>query len=204
MGSTGFRALGRVGAPTRDGAVCSCRNVNRWAATLRYCEAVEDEHRIMYAADRRAVLTKAADPEVISHIVAGWTVPADLPASAARLWERACGQFRSGPVFYENFTDAVRTAFESVDACLRWHIGAESTAGKRLTFGPLVKLANRHGGLTTQQFEWLSVYAVRFRNSLTHSDGQAPIVLTPPMAAEMMQGIARFLEELVEQRHPTS
>lgn len=173
------------------------QNINRWPEELTYCEVVESAHRITYVADRRAVLTNAADPEVISHIIASWTVPAELPAGVHRLWERACGQFHSGPVAYENFTDAVRTAFEAVDASLRWQIADRSTVPQRLTFGRLVQCANRLGVLTAQQLEWLTEYAVHFRNRLTHSDGRAPIVLSPAIAADMMQGIARFLEEFV-------
>ena len=173
------------------------QNINRGRAELPYCEVVDGEHRITYVADRRAILTRAANPVVISHIVASWTLPAELPAGAQRLWERASGQFRSGPVAYENFTEAVRTAFEAVDASLRWRIAGRMPVPERLTFGPLVQCANGLGLLTERQLEWLTEYAVRFRNRLTHSDGRAPIVLSPPMAAEMMQGIARFLEELV-------
>lgn len=174
----------------------ACKHQPR-AGKLPYCEVVDGEHRITYVADRRAILTRAAGPEVISHIVASWTLPAELPAGAQRLWERASGQFRSGPVAYENFTDAVRTAFEAVDASLRWRIAGRMPVPERLTFGPLVQCANRLGLLTERQLEWLTEYAVHFRNLLTHSDGRAPIVLSPPMVAEMMQGIARFLEELV-------
>lgn len=68
--------------------------------------------------------------------------------------------------------------------------------GKRRTLGPLVDLANDHGRLTPRQYEWLSVYARRFRNRLTHADGAEPLVLSPGMAAEMMEGIARFVAEL--------
>lgn len=162
-----------------------------------YGEDVPDETWVMHRADRRAVLTNAADPDLLTQIIADWPMPSDMPASAGRLWERACGQFRSGPIAYENFTEAVRTGFEAVDSVLRHHIDDLLKDGERLTLGPLIERANRRGRLSPKQYNWLSVYALHFRNRLTHADRAEPLVLSPPMAAEMMEGIARFLAELV-------
>lgn len=147
-------------------------------------------------ADGRTVLTNAADPNKLGETIAGWPMPTHMPVGVTRLWERACGQFRSGWVSYENFTDAVRTGFEVVDAALRNHVDDLLVDGKRRTLGPLIALANDDGRLTPRQCEWLSVYALRFRNRLTHADGAEPLVLSPGMAAEMMEGIARFVAEL--------
>jgi len=157
---------------------------------------MQDEAWVTDRADGRAVLTNAADPDTLGRIVAGWPMPTDMPVGVTRLWERACDQFRSGWVSYENFTDAVRTGFEVVDAALRNHVDDLLVDGKRRTIGPLVELANDRGRLTSGQYEWLSVYARRFRNRLTHADGAEPLVLSPGMAAEMMEGIARFVAEL--------
>lgn len=121
-----------------------------------------------------------------------------MPAGALRLWERAVGQFRSGTFAYENFTDAVRTGFEAVDAALRSHASEILQDGRRRTFGPLIEYANKHGKLTPHQYEWLCEYALRFRNQLTHSDGREPLVLSPPMASDMLGGIARFLSNLLD------
>lgn len=161
-----------------------------------YGEFMQDEAWVTDRADGRAVLTNAADPDTLGRIVAGWPMPTEVPVGVTQLWERACGQFRSGWVSYENFTDAVRTGFEAVDAALRNHVGDLLVDGKRRTLRPLIDLANDHGRLTPRQYEWLSVYALRFRNRLTHADGAEPLVLTPGMAAEMMEGIARFVAEL--------
>lgn len=152
---------------------------------------------MVHRADSRSVLTNAADPGLLARIVADWRTASALPASVGRLWERACSQFQSGPIAYDNFTEAVRTGFEAVDAALRHHIADLLNDGERLTLGPLIKRANLGGRLSTRQYDWLSVYALRFRNRLTHSDGADPLVLTPPIAANMMEGISRFLAELV-------
>ncbi len=169
----------------------------RTGRCLVYRGDVEYEAWVVHRADSRAVLTNAADPGLLAEIVADWLTASVLPASVGRLWERACNQFRSGPIAYENFTEAVRTGFEAVDAALRHHIADLLNDGKRLTLGPLIDRAYLSGRLSTRQYDWLSVYALRFRNRLTHSDGADPLVLSPPLAAEMMEGISRFLAELV-------
>lgn len=161
-----------------------------------YREEVDEETWVAHRADHRAVVTNAADPEMLAHVVASWPVPSAMPTSVDRLWQRACAQFRSGSIAYENFTDAVRTGFEAVDSALRHHIGDLLDDDDRRTFGTLIKLANRRGRLSAHQHEWLSAYALHFRNRLTHADRSEPLVLSPAMAAEMMEGIARFLLDL--------
>jgi hypothetical protein len=172
-------------------------NVRLGKPRLRYACQMQAETWITDRADHRAVLTNATDPDVLARVISGWLVPSEMPVGASRLWERACGQFRSGPIAYENFTDAVRTGFEAIDSALRHHVSDLVKDGERITMGPLVARANQNGRLTESQHDWLSVYAVPFRNRLTHSDGAEPLVLSPPLAAEMMEGIARFLSELV-------
>jgi hypothetical protein len=145
------------------------------------------------------VLTNAVDPVMLAGIAADWPVPRSMPVGVAQLWERAVAQFRSGCLAYENFTDAVRTGFEAVDSALRVRIGDLLKDGERLTFGPLIKRADMHGRLTPHQHEWLTEYALHFRNELTHADGKEPMVLTPPFAGEMLEGIGRFLVDLLDQ-----
>lgn len=144
-------------------------------------------------ADPRAVATNAANPAVLGALVADWPVPVAMPTATARLWHRACSQLRSGPIAYENFTDAVRTGFEAVDSALRHRVPDLVKAGERVTFGRLIERAEEAGRLSPHQYEWLSTYALHFRNRLTHADLDEPLVLTPPMAADMLAGIARFL-----------
>jgi hypothetical protein len=156
-----------------------------------------EEAWVTTRADGRAVLTNAADPEALRRIAAGWLLPTAVPVGVARLWERARGQFCSGCVAYENFTDAVRTGFEAVDAALRHHVADLLDEDKVVTLGPLIERASYHGRLSPDQYEWLSQYALRFRNRLTHSDSAEPMVLSPPMAVDMLDGIARFISDLL-------
>ena len=150
-----------------------------------------------YRADGRSVLTNAADPDLLVRVAEDWAPPSEMPAAVDRLWERACGQFISGAVAYENFTDAVRTGFEAVDAALRLQNADLLKEREKLTLGPLIERANRNGRLSSRQYAWLSAYALRFRNRLTHSDGADPIVVSPGMAAEMMAGIGHFLADFL-------
>jgi hypothetical protein len=150
--------------------------------------------------DGRSGFTNAADPRDLAAIVERWSVPTGMPLSVTRLWERAIAQFRSGTFAYENFTDAGRTGFEAVDAALRAHVSDLLNEGEVLTFGRLIARASKKGRLTPSQYEWLSVYALHFRNKLTHADGREPMVLSPQMSAEMLGGIARFLTDLLGPR----
>ncbi|MBV9951243.1 MAG: hypothetical protein JO291_04790 [Acidimicrobiia bacterium] len=152
-----------------------------------------EEAWVAHRADPRAVSTNSGDPGLLNALVEGWSIPSGLPAGAARRWKRACDQFRSGPLAYENFTEAVRNGFECVDSVLR-HANVDLLRdGELLTFGPLIERAHRAGRLDRRQYEWLSSYALHFRNRLTHADLAQPLVLTPPIAADMLAGIARFL-----------
>lgn len=156
-----------------------------------------EEAWVTARADGRALLTNAADPEALNRIAACWHLPAEVPMGVARLWERARGQFCSGWVAYENFTDAARTGFEAVDAALRHHVADLLDEDKIIWLRPLIERASQHDRLSPDQYEWLTQYALRFRNGLTHSDGAEPMVLSPPMAADMLDGIARFISDLL-------
>lgn len=79
-----------------------------------------DETWIPHRADQRSVLTNAIAPDALAAMTESWAVPPSLPPNAAQLWQRACAQFRTGAIAYENFTDAVRTGFEVVDSALRY------------------------------------------------------------------------------------
>jgi hypothetical protein len=115
--------LGAIrGQPTRtdrDPMHCTRARLNltvmnhRWALaeieahrsrTLVYAVGVRDDVWVSYRADSRAVLTEPADPVTLAQIIAEWPTRASLRSSVQQLWNRACGQFRSGSVVYENFS----------------------------------------------------------------------------------------------------
>ena len=177
----------------------SAFKVDYWRTLARcraYGEAVSSDSWFTAKVDGRSQLTGAIDPEELGRIAASWRIPPGASTGTRLLWDRAIGQFRSGPLAYENFTDSVRTGFEAVDAALRYHVADLLDDGKRRTFGPLIELARGHARLSPEQHEWLTKHALLFRNRLTHADGAAPVVLSPAMAAQMLAGISRFLVDL--------
>ena len=153
----------------------------------------------VFPLDSRSDLTGAADPALLATIVESWPSPSMMPSTTERYWTRAGGLFRSGATEYENFTEAVRIGFSAVEAALRHHIADLISNDERATLGQLIRRADDAGRLKPRQSEWLSQYALRFRNELTHADESDPLVLTPAMAAEMLEGIGRFLAELTDE-----
>lgn len=103
--------------------------------TCSYGWRVTDETWIMDRADPRAVATRATSPALLTEIFGSWSLPTGLPTATARLWDRACGQFQSGSIAYENFTDAVRMGFEAADSALSHHVRDLLKDGERVTFG---------------------------------------------------------------------
>lgn len=173
-------------------------NLRTPAAGGQYGRSMDDGLRVTAQADPRSINTNVSDQAVLMHLAAGWRTPQNMPIAVERLWRRAVAGFGTGAFAYENLTEAVRVGFEAVSEALRAHIADLIGENSKLTFGRLIRRAQENGRLTVQQYSWLSEYALHFRNKLTHADGEEPVVLTPAMAAQMLDGMAKFLTDLLQ------
>jgi hypothetical protein len=135
----------------------------------------------------------------LTAIASLWPTSAKTPQPVAVVLAKARRQFALSGAEYTQLVTAFSTGLQACELLLR-SVHPISEHDNR-TFGGFIVAAKKTKSLTEWQSDWLTKFALLFRNRLAHPRGEW--VLTPGIADELLNGCHRFIAEYAEQHADT-